>query len=54
MYETVRYLTVEDYKERSFREVLSIIAPEKSLKIAKEKFLAYAIMQPWREYKEEN
>lgn len=51
MYEAVRYLTVEDYKERSFREMLSIIAPEKSLKIAKEKFQAYAITQAWKEYK---
>lgn len=52
IYEVVHYLTIEDYKERSFGERLSIIAPEKSLKIAKEKFLAYAIMKPWKEYKE--
>lgn len=32
--------------------MLPIIAPEKSLKIAKEKFLAYAIMKTWKEYRE--
>lgn len=52
IYEVVRYMDVQDYKEKSFGEPLNIIAPEQSLKIAKDKFLAYALMKSWKEYTE--
>ena len=53
-YESVRYLTEEDYKEKSFGEVMNFVTPTESITLAKEKFLYAANTLSWRKYKEEN
>lgn len=53
-YESVRYLTEEDYKEKSFGEVMNFVTPTESITLAKEKFLYAANTLSWKKYKEEN
>lgn len=53
-YESVRYLTEEDYKEKSFGEVINFVTPTESIILAKEKFLYAANTLSWKKYKEEN